>query len=559
MARRKNREVLRGISKGTAESHEQLRPTSAQSLAFALDNVTRYGDTDIFPYPIEKTIFYDKRENALRLLLEIEDDFDGSMLGMPPIHEALLSAVGYTGFRRGTQIDPIWNVYFLGLVISIGADIEKARIPDERNIVFSYRFKLDPADKTLFDRDRGWLPFQKRAIELAQESKQVLVCDISDFYPRVYHHRLENALKKATTKTEVIRRLKELLSKFSKGVSYGLPVGGPAARLLSELLLNRVDRLLVTKQIRFCRFVDDYHIFADTQEQAYEHLVYLCETLLENEGLSLQKNKTRILTSAEFLETSEFSDTNLPESEQEAEARQFLRLHIHYDPYSETADEDYEKILEELNKFDVVGMLAREMQKTRVDQALTRKLIKSIGHIDRVARNGAVKSLLENLSVLFPIFPTVMILLRNMIDELDEPTQAMVFRDLRDLIRTGSYIIRIPVNLAFAIRVLAHDNSDETDEVLIDVYQSTSSMIIKRDVILILAHHNADYWISDRLKHFSSVTLWERRALIIASYILEDEGREWRRRIRDELSPVEDLILEWAAEKKNSGNSWFSL
>ena len=37
----------------------------------------------------------------------------------------------------------------------------------------------------------------------------------------------------------------------SGGASYGLPVGGHAARILADFLLNRVDWLLLSKQVAF--------------------------------------------------------------------------------------------------------------------------------------------------------------------------------------------------------------------------------------------------------------------------------------------------------------------
>ena len=527
--------------------------TVQQFFAFALDNVSRYGDTDIFPFPVEKNVFFDKRVSALKVLNTIHKNFDNELLKMPPNHERLLCAVGYAGFRAGTLIDPIWNVYLLGLVLSIGDDIEKARIAKDKEIVFSYRFSPDPESLQLFDKDFGWMRFQEKSAILAKDYSHILTCDISDFYPRIYHHRLKNALKKATQNTEAIRRIKELLSFFSKGVSYGLPVGGPAARLLSELLLNRLDRLLVTYHICFLRFVDDYHIFANSQEEAYAHLVFLYDTLLENEGLTLQRNKTQVLSTAEYLSTSEFSPENTPESEEESEVRGFLAFHLHYDPYSETPDEDYDQLKQELTKFDIMGMLSTELHKSRIDPSLTKKLVKAIGYISSDVQDNAVRSMIESLYVLYPVFSTVMMVLRSIIDSLPDETQQEVYRKIRELIRNGSYLVLVPTHLAFAIRLIARDNSEETDDLLISVYKQTTSVMIKRDIILILASHNADYWISAQLKKFAGLTIWERRSLIIASYILEDEGKAWRKRIKNELSQVDKLLMDWAAEKKNSG------
>lgn len=525
------------------------------SIAFTLENIIKYGDTDIFPYPLERKIFRDKKESVIELLGNFNGDFEDALTQMPAEHEKLLNAVGYTGFRQGTQIDPIWNAYLLALVVSIGSDIEKSRISPDKEIVFSYRFKPDATEYTIFDKDYGWLGFQNKSIEHAKENKYVLICDISDFYPRIYHHRLENALKKATAKSQIIKQIKYLLNGLSKGVSYGLPVGGPAARLLSELLLNRIDRLLLTKGVKFCRFVDDYHVFGDSKEEIYGSLVYLNEVLLNNEGLSLQKTKTRILSSNEFLETSSFSDMNKPDNQEELDKRNFLQIHVHYDPYSATAEEDYESLCDELSKFDIVGMLATEMQKTRISEGVTKKLIKAIAHIHDSAKNPAVLSLLDNIHVLYPVFPTVMILLRSVIDDLDDDTREKVFLSLRELINEDSYLCKVPVNLSYAIRILAYDNSDETDSVLIKVFSETSSMLIKRDIILVLSQHNADYWVSNELKRYNSATSWEKRSLLIASYILEDEGREWRKRISKSLTGFDSIVKEWASEQKSSGKA----
>jgi hypothetical protein len=96
----------------------------------------------------------------------------------------------------------------------------------------------------------------------------------------------------------------DILQNFSGTYSFGMPVGGPAARILSELLLNQIDSLLRFEGIEFCRFADDYHLFSDSYEGAFRNLVFLSEKLLMNQGLQLQKSKTRIMTGAEFVATS---------------------------------------------------------------------------------------------------------------------------------------------------------------------------------------------------------------------------------------------------------------
>lgn len=44
-------------------------------MKFALENIIRYGDTDIFPYPIERQIFRDKKEETTQVWTFSTDSF----------------------------------------------------------------------------------------------------------------------------------------------------------------------------------------------------------------------------------------------------------------------------------------------------------------------------------------------------------------------------------------------------------------------------------------------------------------------------------------------------
>lgn len=525
------------------------------ALRFAISNIAGFGDTDIFPFPTENHIFHDKPEDLLAVLEEIDSSFDASISSIPVLTSKNLSGVGYSGFRYGTQIDPLWNAYLLALVITVGEEIEKRRVGT--STVFSYRFAPDQVTHSLFNKDIGWVNFQLEAITRAKKFPYVLRCDISDFYSRIYHHRLENALKVATTNTEAVKRIMKLLTAISDGPSYGLPVGGAASRLLSELLLNRVDRLLQTNSVNYIRFVDDFIIFSESKENAHSALITISNTLLSNEGLSLQKSKTRILTSAEFISTSDFGEVHEKESPEEERARTFKRLRVHYDPYSPTADDDYKKLAEELRKFDIVGMLGRELAKSRIDETLARRLISAVKLLPAPLKSDAVRSMLGSMDLLYPVFPSVMLLCAGLLESLDEKVKETMFTSIRDLVQRNSYITQVPANLAYALRVLVHDASDETEVLIAATYKTSTSMAIRRDIILIMAHRRADYWISDKRLSFSTATGWERRALLISSYILGDEGEHWRKSIKHDLNPYEKLVLKWAGDSKSSkGTAW---
>jgi hypothetical protein len=357
-------------------------------------------------------------------------------------------------------------------------------------------------------------------------------------------------LRRAVPESGIIGRIVNLLKTWSKGVGYGLPVGGPAARLLSEILLNDVDRLLLSSRVVFHRFVDDYCVFAQSEQEARSHLALLSEFLLVNDSLPLQKAKTRILSADEF---RGLNDPSVSEDETETLDRQVLRLRLHFDPYSPTRVEDYEALVVEMSKYPIDEMLARQMRKSRVDQAVTKKLIQMVRFQSPALRAKTIASLVDNLAILYPVFPTVMILLKGSITELEDNMRQRVFRELRSLIAAGSHIIRVPVNLLFAVRVLAHDSSEDTSQALASLYRITESMTTKRDIILTMARNRVDYWTAARLRDFEKVTPWERRALLVASYTLGAEGLDFRRSVAAQLQPIERLIAKWAAERAERG------
>lgn len=270
----------------------------------AVQNIIKHGDTDIFPLPFESYAFFDKTAEIVDLVCEYDENFEEYLAKYPPSNVSGLTPVSYYGFRWATQLDPIWNAYFLACVLAVEGKIEEARIPPSQERVFSYRYDPDKEAGDLFNRDGNWRNFMLKSVEKSNEYQFVTACDISEFYPRLGHHRLENALLQIAGDTPYPKRIMAFLANFSNTRSFGLPIGGPAARILSEITINQIDRLLVGKKMEFTRFADDFHLFSKSHEEAYQQILFLSEKLSENQGLSLQKSKTRIMTAAEFRTTS---------------------------------------------------------------------------------------------------------------------------------------------------------------------------------------------------------------------------------------------------------------
>ena len=162
------------------------------SLKRAVQNITVYGDTDVFPFPFEKHLFEDKPSECIEVLKRWHADFNGCVADNPPVKVDALCQVGYTGFRQVTEIEPFWNAYYLALVLRLAQGIEDLRIPAGENMVFSYRHAS--GDQSSLFQDVTWIDYRRRSVELAESHEYVVLTDIADFYPRINHHRLENAL-----------------------------------------------------------------------------------------------------------------------------------------------------------------------------------------------------------------------------------------------------------------------------------------------------------------------------------------------------------------------------
>ncbi|MEC5400026.1 RNA-directed DNA polymerase [Uliginosibacterium sp. H1] len=530
---------------------------SSSTFKYVVNHVIAHGDTDIFPLPIEARVFKDKPDETISLLKSIDTKFDDYFHKDAPENHRALSGVGYTGFRWAAQLDPLWNLYFLALVWELSEEIEESRVRTEKEVVFSYR-RADPKDDpTLFTPSIGWKEFRAKSAKMAAQHKYVLVCDISDFYSRVYHHRLENALlqaakAKSPKKIALVKRIMLFLQHFSHNNSYGLPVGGNAARFLSELLLTRTDKLFLANGIKFCRFADDYCVFADTEDEAFRCLVAMSELLLRNEGLSLQKSKTRIVSGAEFISENNFEYDD--EKDHGAEASRFLRLSLHYDPYSPTADADYELLKEELSGIDVQRLIARELAKSRVHNAMARKLIDVVRHLPEAQKHQSIQSFIENYGVLAPLFPTLMRLLKREFSDLPAGVRISVIESIGKLIANDSHITQIEINLLYAIRVMSEMHTDESEEMLNLAYRKTASALVRREIMLTMAKWGALHWVSDKKSMFSSFTKWERRSFIICAPLLDDEGKHWLAKAKKGFSLFDSLCESWASDKYKSGS-----
>jgi hypothetical protein len=527
------------------------------SARLAVRNVATRGDTDVFPYPFDNHVFFDREDQIVEILLRVGSNLSSAISEYPISSFSTMTNVSYGGFRWVTQIDPVWNAFLLGSVLASATTLESERLAQGEGVVFSYRYEPSDDGDKLF-RDGGWKDFQEETRRRAADSQFVVAVDIADFYARIYHHRIENALLAAGYGQESVRQIKVVLSSLSNNASYGLPVGGPAARLLSELTLNRTDRLAwgASGIGTFARYADDYRFFTRSLAEAHRAVGFISETLLRNEGLTLQKAKTRIMSRDEYLETLD------PLDSPPGSTSDFMRLHIHFDPYSPTAEDDYEELKSQLNRFDILALLGTELRKGQVHSALTRRLLTAVTYLEPEMREQALLSLSESFDTLAPVMPQTLMALRRGLVGLDEDFAERIHGRVRALIDDGNYLADVDLNVAYIVRLLSDRMTAANERALVRLFNvphgftGRSSPCVKRDIVVAMANARRTYWLSNLKNDIRDEHAWVRRAFVASTPLLRDEGEHWFRSAKRGLPPIDHVVQEWANAKVGADPGW---
>ena len=221
-------------------------------------------------------------------------------------------------FRKAALIQPLDTIKYLALCVQIADEIEKAKPDKIKKIVFWSRFQ--PNKGYLFSSHYYFTSFEQyTSKKIKQRNVKVLIkADIANFYDRLNIHRLESILTSLNIDTKIVKIIDELLKFWANRDSYGLPVGSNASRILAEASLLEVDKFLISHNVNFCRYVDDYRIFAPNGKVAHYWLGLLIERLAL-EGLVVNIAKTKMIDVSN--KTSEKIEINEKEKNRHTDQR----------------------------------------------------------------------------------------------------------------------------------------------------------------------------------------------------------------------------------------------
>lgn len=159
-------------------------------------------------------------------------------------------------------------------------------------------------DPNFSESSYGFRPKRSAHQALKQAEKYVAAgydfvvdLDLAQFFDRVNHDLLMSYLAQDIEDKRLLRIIRRYLEAgmLQNGLSVarteGVPQGGPLSPLLSNIILDRLDKELERRGHKFCRYADDCNIYVKSQE-AGERVMTSVKQFIEKR-LHLKVNETK--------------------------------------------------------------------------------------------------------------------------------------------------------------------------------------------------------------------------------------------------------------------------
>ncbi len=128
----------------------------------------------------------------------------------------------------------------------------------------------------------------------------VVDIDLEKFFDKVHHDKLMRIISKTVNDGDVISLIRKYLA---SGIEIdgeyieseiGTPQGGPLSPLLSNIMLNELDKELEKRGHKFVRYADDCLIFVGSEKAANRVMKRITKFIEEELSLSVNVSKSRV-------------------------------------------------------------------------------------------------------------------------------------------------------------------------------------------------------------------------------------------------------------------------
>ena len=194
-----------------------------------------------------------------------------------------------------------------------GRGIRLLGVPTVRDRVVQATLKLllEPIFEPLFsEHSYGFRPErnQGQAVEAARKivaggKRYVVDLDLSKFFDRIHHDRLIARLGQTIPDKRILRLVGMILRSgiMANGLvtpsTEGAVQGSPLSPLLSNIVLDELDKELERRGLEFCRFADDCNIFVRTPKAAERVMASISGYVEKRLKLVVNQEKSQVARS----------------------------------------------------------------------------------------------------------------------------------------------------------------------------------------------------------------------------------------------------------------------
>lgn len=175
----------------------------------------------------------------------------------------------------------------------------------QESIKMSIEWKID---ENFSESSYGFRPrkSQHQAILKAEEYVKsgyihVVDIDLEKFFDRIPQNRLMTKVSELIEDKRVVKLIAMILRSGileTTGLvvpsEEGTPQGSPISPLLSNIVLDELDKELERRNLRFCRFADDANIFCKSEKAANRVMVSITKFIEKRLKLKVNKDKSKV-------------------------------------------------------------------------------------------------------------------------------------------------------------------------------------------------------------------------------------------------------------------------
>lgn len=506
---------------------------NGDALSWAVDFVQNHSDGDLFPKIIEINAISSIKDKFVALI-------EGKDLSQfpPGACRRFIVPKDEISYRQATQLDPQDSIILTSIVYQYGIGIEQRRL--NNNIVFSYRFSPD-INHGLYSTTNAWNDFWNKAYRESFNFKNVLYCDIADFYNQIYHHIVENQLIESGFSNQVTKWIVNLLESTTVGVSRGVPIGPHPIHLLAEATMIPIDNSITSQGFRFLRYADDILIFCDSEQAGKAALAKMALILDKQQRLMLQRHKTKIYNSEEFKILCAAMIEDRPISREEDEILKLIKKYSGGNPYrtisyNEISIEDWDHITEDI----ITKIIYEYINQKEVDYIRLRWLYRRLAQI---GHPGAIEVSLDELPKLSPCFANICTYLAS-VQSIDGDRWKYIGERLLELLDSDEVLNNEYFRLSL-LSLFTKNKDINHFSVLINKYPSSESFV--RREILLAANQNSAYdWLREQKESYQNMDSWQKMAFVYGiSGLPKDEKKYFINRISF-YRPFDIILSKWA-------------